>query len=344
MQDILQRLNPVWNDSGLAYKESVCFIEENGSISAGTYYAAEKIISLTSADETVEYVLGEDYLFEDGRLVLTTNSRIPYFTQAELYPSEATEKSYGGKDPIPLVIFGEGTFFHTHQCSVTYLHSDMWRGDLPQVGAYRLKRTSSILQNGDPLKLLVYGDSIPAGGNASGCTGIEPYQPAFGELIAEGIREKCGCEVECINTAVGGTATPWALEEVEERAVRHHPDLAIIAFGMNDGSGNIPPQDFRNNIKGIIDAIRRESPDCEFILFSSILPNAEACLAGIQGEYPPVLRSLEDRGVVLADMYSVHAELLSAKRYIDMTGNNVNHPNDYVHRVYAQIALCALGI
>jgi len=36
-------------------------------------------------------------------------------------------------------------------------------------------------------------------------------------------------------------------------------------------------------------------------------------------------------------MTSVHGELLRHKAYQDMTGNNINHPNDYLARWYAQV-------
>jgi len=36
------------------------------------------------------------------------------------------------------------------------------------------------------------------------------------------------------------------------------------------------------------------------------------------------------------DMTTLHGNLLTRKRYCDMTGNNVNHPNDFLARAYAQ--------
>jgi len=33
---------------------------------------------------------------------------------------------------------------------------------------------------------------------------------------------------------------------------------------------------------------------------------------------------------------SMHKAILEKKRYYDMTGNNVNHPNDFMARIYAQ--------
>ena len=35
----------------------------------------------------------------------------------------------------------------------------------------------------------------------------------------------------------------------------------------------------------------------------------------------------------------VWTELLSRKGYHDLTGNGVNHPNDFGHRLYAQVIL-----
>lgn len=36
-------------------------------------------------------------------------------------------------------------------------------------------------------------------------------------------------------------------------------------------------------------------------------------------------------------MTDMHTHLLRLKRYWDMTGNNINHPNDFLARVYAQV-------
>jgi len=47
----------------------------------------------------------------------------------------------------------------------------------------------------------------------------------------------------------------------------------------------------------------------------------------------------ETPGSALADVTAVHSRLLASKRYVDMTGNNVNHPNDFLTRVYAMVVL-----
>ena len=41
----------------------------------------------------------------------------------------------------------------------------------------------------------------------------------------------------------------------------------------------------------------------------------------------------------MADLTTLWGELLERKRDCDLTGNGVNHPNDFGHRVYAQAIL-----
>ena len=56
------------------------------------------------------------------------------------------------------------------------------------------------------------------------------------------------------------------------------------------------------------------------------------------------MKEYETQGIAAVDVTGVHAGLLEAKRYADMTGNNVNHANDYLARVYAQTLLKTLEI
>ena len=44
----------------------------------------------------------------------------------------------------------------------------------------------------------------------------------------------------------------------------------------------------------------------------------------------------------LADMTALWQDLLMRKHDVDLTGNGVNHPNDFGHRLYAQVILALL--
>ena len=44
-------------------------------------------------------------------------------------------------------------------------------------------------------------------------------------------------------------------------------------------------------------------------------------------------------GVAIADIQAVQKEIGKRKRYIDITGNWLNHPNDYLARILAQVVV-----
>ena len=48
------------------------------------------------------------------------------------------------------------------------------------------------------------------------------------------------------------------------------------------------------------------------------------------------------KGLALADLTSLWTEMLTRKRDSDLTGNGVNHPSDFGHRVYASAVLSLL--
>jgi hypothetical protein len=43
--------------------------------------------------------------------------------------------------------------------------------------------------------------------------------------------------------------------------------------------------------------------------------------------------------VALADVTTPWLEILKKKNFSDLSGNNVNHPNDFGHRLYANVIL-----
>lgn len=78
----------------------------------------------------------------------------------------------------------------------------------------------------------------------------------------------------------------------------------------------------------------------EFIIVSSMRANPLWSKSmAIQDKYPEVDKSFECESVAVANVRAAHDALLEKKRYIDMTGNNVNHPNKFLINVYAQTIL-----
>jgi hypothetical protein len=60
-----------------------------------------------------------------------------------------------------------------------------------------------------------------------------------------------------------------------------------------------------------------------------------------EAELIAIRDELKGEGVLIevAPMTSVHMVMCNIKRFRDHSGNNMNHPGDYTHRVYAQVAL-----
>ena len=347
-EDAFQKnMTPFW-DTELVYNEALTMVAFDGKMpEAPLMYPAKKILSVRSATLDTVYREGADWIYEDGRLKLPEGSSIPYFTEKEFYPSEPIEGATFPKDGGGFLMFAEGTFFHEHQLAVTYACSKgQWKGLVPEFAGAKLPNTMRMLKEERKLKLVLYGDSISAGANASGRGGVAPAIPIWGQMVADTLRDSYNADITFLNPSVGGKRSDWGVQNVTELVSGKMPDLVIIAFGMNDGTSNVPPSEFKTNIKSIIDDVRSENPNTEFLLVSTILPNKLALTAvdgssfyGEQRNYKPVLNELchEYTGTVLVNMTDIHQELLRHKRFIDMTGNNVNHPNDFLIRWYAQV-------
>jgi hypothetical protein len=95
----------------------------------------------------------------------------------------------------------------------------------------------------------------------------------------------------------------------------------------------------------MIDAIRAGRPETEFVLVATMLGNRDWIRLKSENfpAYREALKALAGPGIAVADVTSVWEEFLNRKCDWDQTGNGVNHPNDFGHRVYAQV-VCDLLI
>jgi lysophospholipase L1-like esterase len=263
---------------------------------------------------------------------LTAGTRIPFKTSAEMVPPAGSPNTLLG------VLFSEGRFFHDLQVLVSYPHAADWPlQDAPQ--AQLLTRSLAKLKAKQPLKLVALGDSITEGYNASGFAQAEapPHQPPYAQLVANTLQQRFGATVTLANLGRAGTKAGWGLEMVAKVADQK-PDLVILAFGMNHSE---PPADFEAVMRKLRDTVQAACPGADIVLVAPMTGNP----CGFPPErftgYRDALRNLTAPNVALADVTSLWLELLKRKPYSDLSGNNVNHPNDFGHRVYAQV-ICQL--
>ena len=326
---------PIW-DGDTVYNETLMFVGEN---EAPLLYYPDKVLSVLSYDLKTEYIEGEDYTVCDGRIVLTDNTRIPSFSLDEYYPKDAVAgKCFASTvEGRPYIFFSEGSVIFQRQIHVTYTHSDKWTGFIPQK-TEKFKRFFEKAANGEPVKVLFYGDSISTGANSSGRVNCEPYAETWFDMVIGSMKKYFNNEmIECVNTSVGGKNTEWALENLKERAIDIDPDIMFLAFGMND-AGRTPEVE-TSLIKKIIDEFSASCPNCDVALVAPMLPHFRLRgFWGNQKDFEASFSALCDTYsfVGLVPVTSVPSAVREKKRYYDMTGNNVNHPNDFLARIYAQ--------
>ena len=318
----------------MMYNESVLMLSRNGELPASTLlFVPDKIISVKNSALNFTYKKGVDWIYENGQLKLLKGSKAAYLTTEQLYPvADKYPKKDGG-----FVLYREGSFFHEHQLVVTYKHArNVWEGPVPVFQGGVLPETMKKLKGKKKLKVLLFGDSIAVGCNASAWSNVSPFLPSFGMLVSEALKRFYKADVIFENTAVGGMDSNWGKDNVQKSVVDHDPDLVILAFGMNDGTYKLDPQVFKANTKAMIDKIKMNNPLAEFVLISTTIPNPESTFTGTQVAFKEVLQALTGQGIVMVDMTAVHTTLLKRKPFQDMTGNNINHPNDFLIRWYAQ--------
>lgn len=292
----------------------------------------------------IEYKENEDYLLENGQLLRTPNSRMPALDYDGYYlcaPSSIPIAS--SRVPGRYVRFEPGGFFHTKQVAVTYRHSGVWEDVLPRCVKDRLPESFRRLEMGQELRIVLYGDSIMEGCDASGYCRIAPYLPAFPSLFVDALRHKFpGSRIAAINTAVGGTDSRWGAEQAAQRGASVRPDLVLINFGMNDSGRPVLPEEYRQNLLRIIETFRAENPRAEFLLLTPGVANPDCTGWTVwQRSYRSELAEIEAAtpGVAVVRLGELLEAVLRRKRYADITGNCVNHPNDFMSRIYAQFLI-----
>ena len=284
--------------------------------------------------QTIHYEAGRDYSLEaSGQIRRTGQSRIPDFGTNMLYGKEDFRH-----DQFPG--FGNGPFF----VYVDYFHREKWERPATNatLGAGRLPNTRKKLLAGEKVRIVAFGDSITAGGDAS-----EP-KLIFWKRWAESLQRKYPrASIETINGATGGDATVQGLQRLQAKVLQANPDLVLIGFGMNDhnreGYG-VPLIAFAANLRTMIDRIRADT-GAEVVLFSAFPPNPKWHFGSHNMEaYATATETVaREKDCAFADVYRLWMTVASKKKPEDLLANNINHPNDYGHWIYCQ-ALEAVGL
>lgn len=255
-------------------------------------------------------------------------------------------------------LLSEGSLFRTRHLSVTYETADAIELDTPEYVPGNFPNLLPKLQAGEPIRILVFGDSIFTGASASSVVGFEPELPAFFELMREFLADRFyggdASKIALVNPSVGGVLSSWGADQVKGGAIDMDGfDLVVLGFGINDGSLLKSAASFVGNTRTMIDGIRAHSPSADFIVVGSFAPNPKSVFwgGGRHADYIEPTRALCDEkngsssGCTYVGLYDLSLGILANKqdaadgdtryRYLDLSANFTNHPNDFMVRLYA---------
>jgi acyl-CoA thioesterase-1 len=280
---------------------------------------------------SVQYTQGRDFEvdYKTGTLYRTETSRLPDFRKNILFGQENFDHSqFPG--------FGNRNFFayidYTPETALT------WPIQAPQIEL--LQATCKRLKSGNSLKILAFGDSITAGGDAT-----KP-ELIFWRRWADSLQRKYPrVQISARNGATGGDTTVQGLQRLQQKVLDEKPDLVLIGFGMNDHNiGSVPIQQFEQNLKEMITRIRTQT-GAEIVLFSTFPPNRKWKFGShhMQDYAAATSRVASDTKCAYADVFNNWQSLGARKKSEDWLANDINHPNDFGHWIYFRV-LEGLGL
>lgn len=231
---------------------------------------------------------------------------------------------------------------HDFQLCVRYTHQRMKYGqplDALPYSTFSLPLARHLLVTNRALRITLIGDSISCGANASEVTQVPPFSRPYYHLLVDALKERYGADIHLRNFSKGGETSKYTFHRIDE-IVASKADVGIIAFGMNDATQKISPRFYKETIQSLIRRIRLQLPRCELILIASLLPNPIWSLSNLkyhEGYLEELTQICQNESqAALADCHTLSKELYQRKHYHDLSGNHINHPNDWMHLQYAR--------
>ncbi len=298
---------------------SLCFPQVlKGSLTLRGTYAPGK-------PDGISYIEGRDYVvdYAKGAVVRTPDSRIPDYS---------THCLYGLKD------FDHGKFpdYSNHKWFVwaDYQTTDCQPWAKPNDQTRQLAAVRKKLEAGGPFKIVSYGDSITAGGEASS------ENLRFTHLFANYLQAMFPkSKIELVDVSIPGYSSREGIDWFDRKmGPVSKPDLVLVGFGMNDhNKGGPDPENFKNNLLAIVKLIR-ERKGADVILFSAFPPNDNWLFGSHRMEkFAAATRQAADAAnCAYADVYGTWEMVLKRKDQSSLLNNNINHPNDFGHWLYEQ--------
>ena len=352
---------PFWYTREI-YNETLVFVGEEGV--ASLMYEPFEIDSVRSYDLLTNYVDGKDYIIEGRTIRRLKGSAIPYWEPEEYFLEKPNNSSVTitvnpnaideGLDIDTSIQrylrYAEGTVFTSKQLAVTYRTNELYDGVLPQGQRDKLSAFLTKLESGEDVNIMIYGPSTGTGCNASGTNyggNINPYMPAFFNIIVQYIEKNYNVKVNLMNESVGGWKSSDLLANYNSKIKGKDIDLMLyICPGSNDISTG--KASYMANHDLLFQRFFADYPEANLLVQMPLMANEQSTWIGPSAQMPSwVEEAIETCGSAERIAVSRINEIVEwmktkGKRGRDFLANNINHYNDFILRVYVQCALKAM--
>ena len=296
----------------------LCFdsLVKRSVIVRSTYqrYNANSKIYLEGIDYTVDY--------DKGEIQRTFNSSIPDYAKHILY----------GKKDFDHTKFTDFSN-HPYFIWVDYVTQNGERLAQPNDQSKYLVNFRKKLETGKPVTIVSYGNSITAGGEAS--TTELRFQFIYGNYL-KSIFPNANFTIE--DVSIPGYSSKQGIEWWDTYIGKTSPDLVLVGWGMNDHNiGGNSPEQLRKNLVKLVGMIK-ERKNAEVILYSSFSPNNDWHFGTHSMElYAAATKQAAlEANCAYVDVFNTWVKVFKRKDQSSLLGNNINHPNDFGHWLYAQ--------
>lgn len=320
---------------GRIENESCVFVSENGRAAARLALPPRRIFRAECPAAGIALQEGRDF-YAEGRTLVLLRRDVPFMEYGWLFRRDIPDGLDAGEEyGITDVLLACPERLAGYQFRVTYEPAEEEAFPqtvyYPQNAAFIRKK----LRRKEDVSLLIYGDSISNAANSSGEMGLPPHAAPWHEAAAARAAGISGAAVRVYNRSRSGYGTVWGASAAAEMTGKTEADALVVAFGMNDATENLSAEEYGRNIRRILAERNRTQKDC--ILISSVLPNPDSSRAvpRLRLAYREKLFGIaRENGCALIDMTAVSEYFFRRKLYCEISGNNFNHPNDFIYKFY----------
>jgi acyl-CoA thioesterase-1 len=344
----LHLLEPVWASSRI-HRESCIVTQQDDSspLEAALAFTPSRILRIATADRQMEMDVTavQRDTSTPNRLLFPSDIPVQAVSHQQLYLPAGAPNSYPHRvnNPAEHLMYQPGRWFHDRNLEITY-ERDLQANPIQDLRVVHgsLPRTEARLTGGASLTIGISGDSISTGLDSSFTTAAPPFQPGYPDLVAAQLRVVSSSDIQVKNRSVSGWSVADGVADLDA-LLAEKPNLIVVAYGMND-VGRRNPDWFLEQTKTLVDRIRAAAPETDVLLVTPMLGNREWTHTPREmfAAYRDAILGLVGPGVAMVDVTAVWDHLLGSKSDLDLTGNGLNHPNDFGHRLYAQAVLQAL--